>query len=109
TTHVTGAGAPGPPDRSHPPRLTRCRVPRSPGDTSTTRQCGEALGRVTFPTSCRPEAKRHFERGVALLHSFWYERESDAFRTAVAACTGLGRPRRDPAARRRGLARPRLG
>jgi hypothetical protein len=45
---------------------------------------GEALGRVTFPTSCRPEAQRHFERGVALLHSFWYERASDAFRAAVA-------------------------
>src|SRR5207247_1593877 len=45
----------------------------------------EALGRVTFPTSCRAEAQRRFERGVALLHSFWYERASEAFKDAVAA------------------------
>jgi hypothetical protein len=46
---------------------------------------GEQLGRVTFPTSCAPAARRHVERGVALLHSFWYERAGDAFRDAVAA------------------------
>src|SRR3989442_2052247 len=45
----------------------------------------EALGRVTFPTSCRAQAQRRFERGVALLHSFWYERASEAFQDVVAA------------------------
>src|SRR5437763_15481688 len=45
----------------------------------------EALGRVTFPTSCRAEAQRRFERGVALLHSFWYERASETFKDVVAA------------------------
>ena len=44
---------------------------------------GEALGHVTFPTSCRPEAQREFERGVALLHSFWYERANETFREVV--------------------------
>src|SRR5436309_7972494 len=45
----------------------------------------EALGRVTFPTSCRSEAQRRFERGVALLHSFWYERASETFKDVIAA------------------------
>ncbi|HVH66848.1 MAG TPA: hypothetical protein VM716_03195 [Gemmatimonadales bacterium] len=45
----------------------------------------ERLGRVTFPTSCRVGAQSHFERGVALLHSFWYERAHDAFQQAVVA------------------------
>src|SRR5437762_13138471 len=45
----------------------------------------EALGRVTFPTSCRAEAQRRFERGVALLHSFLYERASETFKDVIAA------------------------
>jgi tetratricopeptide (TPR) repeat protein len=45
----------------------------------------ERLGRVVFPTSCRPAAQRQFERGVALLHSFWYEESESAFREAAAA------------------------
>ena len=32
-----------------------------------------AIGRVAFPTSCSPKAQVEFEKGVALLHSFWYE------------------------------------
>jgi hypothetical protein len=31
------------------------------------------LGTVTFPVSCDPAVLKPFERGVALLHSFWYE------------------------------------
>src|SRR5437773_12341010 len=46
---------------------------------------GEHLGRVRFPVSCAAEAQRRFERGVALLHSFWYEKAEDAFKDAVAA------------------------
>src|SRR3989442_14517129 len=47
----------------------------------------EALGRVVFPVSCSPEAQPRFERAVALLHSFWYERAADTFREAVVADT----------------------
>ena len=32
----------------------------------------EKLGKVTFPTSCDPAVQPMFERGVALLHSFWF-------------------------------------
>ena len=45
----------------------------------------ERLGRVAFPTSCRPAAQQRFERGVAYLHSFWYEKAADTFKEVVAA------------------------
>ena len=32
----------------------------------------EQLGKVNFPTSCDPKVQAQFERGVALLHSFWF-------------------------------------
>ncbi len=43
----------------------------------------EQLGRVTFPTSCDPKVQAQFERGVALLHSFWFPEGLKAFK-AVA-------------------------
>lgn len=45
------------------------------------------IGRVRFPTSCSARAQPIFERGVALLHSFWYEEAGRAFREAAAADT----------------------
>ncbi len=38
------------------------------------------LGTVSFPTSCNPKVQKDFEKGVALLHSFWYEEAEKAFR-----------------------------
>jgi tetratricopeptide (TPR) repeat protein len=40
---------------------------------------GEQLGTVSFATSCSPAVKVDFERGVALLHSFWYEESEKQF------------------------------
>ena len=37
------------------------------------------LGTVNFPVSCAPEVRKPFERGVALLHSFWYEEAQKEF------------------------------
>lgn len=37
------------------------------------------LGTVHFPVSCTPEAQKSFEKGVALLHSFWYEEAEKTF------------------------------
>jgi hypothetical protein len=42
----------------------------------------ETLGKVSFPTSCDPKVQAQFERGVALLHSFWFGEGLKAF-TAV--------------------------
>ena len=43
-----------------------------------------AAGTVDFPVSCAPAARAEFIRGVALLHSFFYEEARRIF-TAVAA------------------------
>src|SRR5207249_10416377 len=43
-----------------------------------------AAGTVDFPVSCTPEARSEFIRGVALLHSFFYEEARRIF-TGVAA------------------------
>src|SRR2546429_1743808 len=48
---------------------------------------GETLGRVVFSVSCTPGARTRFERAVALLRSFWYEKAADTFREAVVADT----------------------
>ncbi|HZW96016.1 MAG TPA: hypothetical protein VFF64_23925 [Candidatus Eremiobacteraceae bacterium] len=37
------------------------------------------LGTVVFPVSCAPSVQKPFERGVALLHSFWYEEAEKEF------------------------------
>src|SRR5215470_14441712 len=57
----------------------------------------EKLGKVSFPTSCDPKVQARFERGVALLHSFWFPEGRKAFLEVLEAdpsCTiaywGLG-------------------
>jgi hypothetical protein len=40
----------------------------------------EQLGRVSFAISCPPSVQEHFNRGVALLHSFAYSAAENAFR-----------------------------
>jgi tetratricopeptide (TPR) repeat protein len=37
------------------------------------------LGTVHFPVSCKETVQKPFERGVALLHSFWYEEAEKEF------------------------------
>ena len=49
---------------------------RQPGDL-------RAAGKIDFPISCKPELQAEFARGVALLHSFFYEEARRIF-TAVA-------------------------
>lgn len=43
------------------------------------------LGRVNFPNSGSPQAQGDFLRGVAALHSFWYEEALEAFQAATKA------------------------
>ena len=46
---------------------------------------GEQLGTVRFATSCAAAAVPHFDRGMALLHSFGYEEARRSFEEAAAA------------------------
>jgi tetratricopeptide repeat protein len=39
----------------------------------------EQLGTVHFPVSCAAAMQKPFERGIALLHSFWYEEAQKQF------------------------------
>ena len=43
------------------------------------------LGRVSFKTSCTPAAQEKFDRGVALVHSFFYPDSVKAFTEAAEA------------------------
>ena len=43
------------------------------------------LGRVAFPSSCSAAAQPAFERGVAMLHSFWFDQAQRTFQEAAAA------------------------
>ncbi len=42
------------------------------------------LGMVNFPVSCAPDVHKPFERGIALLHSFWYEEAEKEFQNVAA-------------------------
>src|ERR1044072_7488904 len=41
------------------------------------------LGKVNFPTSGSEKAQAHFLRGLAPLHSFWFEEALDEFRQST--------------------------
>ncbi len=43
------------------------------------------LGSVHFPISCTSAAQKTFVRGVALLHSFWYDEAERAFSETIRA------------------------
>ena len=38
------------------------------------------LGTVSFPTSCKPAVQPEFEKGVAMLHSYWFNYAGKTFR-----------------------------
>jgi hypothetical protein len=48
-------------------------------------QTTQEFGRVSFKTSCTPQAQQIFDRGVALVHSFVYPDSVKAFTEAAAA------------------------
>jgi len=57
-------------------RDAKCADVPAPGDL-------RAAGKVEFPVSCAPAVQSEFARGVALLHSFFYEEARRVF-TSVA-------------------------
>src|SRR5205085_3708174 len=48
-----------------------------------THASGERLGKVHFPTSCTKDAQEEFDHGVALLHSFEFNRAIAGFNSAL--------------------------
>jgi hypothetical protein len=53
--------------------------------TMITAASAQELGRVSFKTSCTPAAQEKFDRGVALVHSFFYPDSVKAFTEAAEA------------------------
>ena len=51
----------------------------------TTAAWSQGLGRVNFETSCTPAAQEKFDRGLAMVHSFFYPDSVQAFTEAAAA------------------------
>jgi tetratricopeptide (TPR) repeat protein len=49
---------------------------------------GERLGTVTFPVSCSASSQKPFDRGVALLHDFWYVEAQAEFERIAKADPG---------------------
>ena len=45
----------------------------------------DKLGTVNFPNSCAASVQAQFQRGVALLHSFWFEEGLRTFRAVLEA------------------------
>ena len=43
----------------------------------------DKLGKVTFPTSCDPSVQPQFERGVAMLHSYWFIQARKTFEAVL--------------------------
>jgi hypothetical protein len=50
----------------------------------------QRLGKVHFETSCAPGAQADFDRGVALLHSFWFSAAIDSFNAVLAKDPACG-------------------
>jgi hypothetical protein len=53
--------------------------------TCVTTVWAQGLGRVHFETSCTPEAQEKFDRGLAMVHSFFYPDSIKAFTEVAAA------------------------
>ena len=43
----------------------------------------DKLGKVIFPTSCDAKVQAQFERGVAMLHSYWFTEGRKAFDAVI--------------------------
>jgi hypothetical protein len=75
--------------------LTATRKPMKPtlgtfviallAGTCVTTLWAQGLGRVHFETSCTPQAQEKFDRGLGMVHSFFYPDSVKAFTEAAAA------------------------
>ncbi len=43
----------------------------------------EEIGQAAFPVSCKKTVQKSFDRGIALLHSFWYQEAERAFTSVI--------------------------
>jgi hypothetical protein len=60
-------------------------IPALLAGTFATAAWAQGLGNVHFETSCTPQAQEKFDRGLAMVHSFFYPDSVQAFTEAAAA------------------------
>jgi hypothetical protein len=60
------------------------QAPAPPPSTHDHGPAGGRLGTVHFATSCAPAVGAEFDRGVALLHSFWFSEAVASFERVLA-------------------------
>jgi hypothetical protein len=58
------------------------------GALATPAQMQERLGTVIFSVSCAASTQAAFDRGVALVHDFWYDEAQKQFERIVQADPG---------------------
>ena len=56
---------------------------QNPTETHRHPMPAKDIGIVSFPISCAPGVQKRFNRGVALLHSYWYEEAEKQFEQAA--------------------------
>jgi tetratricopeptide (TPR) repeat protein len=72
-------------NQSDLPSIGFCTVTRLGDPPMVDRLAPEQLGTVSFANSCRPAVQADFNRGVALLHSFWLDEAERLFKKVAAA------------------------
>jgi tetratricopeptide (TPR) repeat protein len=60
-------------------------APATPAAAPTAAPAGERLGEVSFSVSCSTSVRAPFDRGVALLHDFWYDEARPQFERIAKA------------------------
>jgi tetratricopeptide (TPR) repeat protein len=76
--------------RSLPVISTAIALALAASTTGQAQHQHDQLGTVTFPTSCDARVQSDFERGVAMLHSYWFNYAGKVFRSVLErdpACT----------------------
>jgi tetratricopeptide (TPR) repeat protein len=59
--------------------LTALPIAAQAASAASAAPAAERLGKVSFPVSCSPSVRAPFNRGVALLHDFWYDEAQPQF------------------------------
>ena len=68
--------------------LTAIGLLQAAGLSAPAKAAEERLGNVSFPVSCAPAVQASFNRGIALLHDFWYEEARPQFERIVKSDPG---------------------
>ena len=61
------------------------QAPAAPSSNQSRKNSAAKLGTVDFKISCAPSVRADFNRGVALLHSFWHDQAFLAFQQVASS------------------------